>query len=288
MITESLHQKCKGLDCQPVAGIFDLMSADNAAVVRAVEAAREPICRAIEDAYNTIRAGGTLLYVGAGTSGRLGVLDASEMFPTFSAPPSMIQAVIAGGADALTMPIEGAEDSAEAGTEAVKMITANDMVLGITASGTAPYVIAALKEAKHRGAKIWLLTCNDCTCDFCPDVINIVTGPELIAGSTRLKAGTATKMALNMISTITMIKLGRVYDGYMVDVIPSNKKLKKRAARIISEITGCSKERAAGLISESGGNPKTAVLMELRKLSKEEAAIALQNSGGSLRAALKC
>ncbi|MBF0465106.1 MAG: N-acetylmuramic acid 6-phosphate etherase [Nitrospirae bacterium] len=287
MITENLHPKSKGLDILSADGIFDLMSADNRAVLEAVEAARESICRAIEDAYNTIRGGGTLLYVGAGTSGRLGVLDASEMYPTFSAPPTMIQAVIAGGADALTTPVEGAEDDVMAGCDAVKSIKSNDMVLGITASGTAPYVLSALKEAKRRGAKIWLLTCNDNKCDFCPDSINVVTGPELIAGSTRLKAGTATKIVLNMISTSVMVKLGRVYDGYMVDVVPSNEKLKKRAIKIVSELTNCTTLRASELISASGGNPKTAILMEMKNLSKEDAKSLLDNSGGSLRAALR-
>ncbi|QWR76376.1 N-acetylmuramic acid 6-phosphate etherase [Candidatus Magnetomonas plexicatena] len=286
MLTESLHPESRGLDTRSVGEIFDLMSADNRAVLEAVEAARESICRAIEDAYITIRAGGTLLYAGAGTSGRLGVLDASEMYPTFSAPPTMIQAVIAGGTDALTMPIEGAEDNVVAGSDAVKSITSLDMVLGITASGTAPYVLSALKEAKKQGAKIWLLTCNNYICDFCPNSINVVTGPELIAGSTRLKAGTATKIVLNLISTAVMIKLGRVYDGYMVDVIPSNEKLKKRAIKIVSELTNCTTECASELIAASGGNPKTAILMELKKLTKGEAASALENSGGSLRAAL--
>ena len=195
--------------------------------------------------------------------------------------------MIAGGNRALTEAVEGAEDDEDAGIEAVSGVSDKDMLIGITASGTTPFTLAALKEGKRRGAKCRLLTCNDVRYDFLDGIIKLLAGPEIIAGSTRLKAGTATKIVLNMISTAVMIRLGKVYKGYMVDVVPSNKKLRKRAVRIIQEITGCRIGEADVLLDRSGGNAKTAILMRLKGLSCEEAKGLLERSYGSLRKALE-
>ncbi len=195
-------------------------------------------------------------------------------------------AIIAGGNRAVTNCVEGAEDDREAGKEAASDVKETDMLLGITASGKTPFVISALQEGKHHGARCWLLTCNDIDYNFLDGVIKVIVGPEIIAGSTRLKAGTATKMVLNMISTATMIQLGGVYKRYMIDVVPSSKKLINRALTTIKEITGCSQKDAILLLEKSGNNPKTAVLMYLKQLSYEEAGKLLEECEGSLRKAL--
>ncbi len=288
MNTEDLNPRSKDIDALSVEEIVSVMNDEDLMTVHAVREAGSSIAQAIKDAINCIRSGGGLIYIGAGTSGRLGVLDASEMPPTFNVPPDLIRAVIAGGDMAITNAVEGAEDDADAGRESVAEVAPKDMLLGITASGRTPFVLSALKEGKGRGAVSWLLTCNDVKYDFLDGIIRLNVGSEIVAGSTRLKAGTATKMALNIISTSVMIKLGKVYKGYMVDVVPSNNKLIERALRIIREISGCSSEEAAEYLRESRGNAKTAVLMYKRKLSYENAVSALENSGGSLREALKC
>ncbi|MBF0344913.1 MAG: N-acetylmuramic acid 6-phosphate etherase [Nitrospirae bacterium] len=285
--TEEVNPSSKDIDAQGVEEIFAIMNEQDSEVAAAVKRAGPAICRAINDAVDTIRNGGRLLYVGAGTSGRLGVLDASEMPPTFSVSPSLISAVIAGGHQAITTSVEGAEDDEEAGTRVINNIGCNDMIIGITASGKAPFVLAALKEGKRRSIKCWLLTCNDVSYDFVDGTMAVITGAEIVAGSTRLKAGTATKMVLNMISTIAMIRLGRVYRGHMVDVVPSNDKLRRRALRIVQELTGCCADRACELLEMARGSAKTAVLMQLRENDYEMAVQLLQGAGGSLRQALE-
>lgn len=286
MTTEGLHPKSVNIDAMSPAEIFTLMNGEDAKISKAVKKAKKAVCQAIEDAVNAIKSGGSVVYVGAGTSGRLGVLDASEMPPTFSTPPHVIRGIIAGGPGALTTSVEGAEDDKSMGIDAVTEITPNDMVIGITVSGGAPFVLSALKESKRRGARCWLLTCADVSYDFLDGIISIDTGPEVVAGSSRLKAGTATKMVINMISTITMIRLGRVYKGYMVDVVPSNAKLKKRAIRIISKLTGLAPEPAAALFQQAYGNAKTAVVMHEKNIDFAGAVRLLDKSGGSLREAL--
>ena len=286
MITEETNPHSKEIDALPIQEIIRIMNEENLLVTEAVRAASDSISMAVRDALNAIRSGGRLIYIGAGTSGRLGALDASEIPPTFSVSPDLVRGVIAGGNRALTEAMEGVEDDAEAGIEAVADVSHRDMLIGITASGTTPFTLAALKEAKRRGAKCWLLTCNDIAYDFLDGIIKLLAGPEIIAGSTRLKAGTATKIVLNMISTAAMIQSGKVYKGYMVDVVPSNKKLRNRAIRIIREITGCRDEEAEALLDRSGGNAKTAILMHLKGLSREEAKGLLERSDGSLRKAL--
>lgn len=286
MITEETNPHSKEIDALPIQEIIRIMNEENLLVAEAVRAASDSISMAVRDAVNAIRSGGRLIYIGAGTSGRLGIIDASEIPPTFNVSPDLVRGIIAGGPRALTEAIEGAEDDEDAGIAAVADVSPRDMLIGITASGTTPFTLAALKEAKRRGAKCWLLTCNDVEHNFLDGIIKLLAGPEIIAGSTRLKAGTATKIVLNMISTAAMIQLGKVYKGYMVDVVPSNKKLRNRAIRIIREITECRIEEAEALLERSGGNAKTAILMHLKGLSREEAKDLLERSAGSLRKAL--
>lgn len=251
--------------------IVRLMNMDNYAVIEAIDRARNVICRFIEEAYRVIRSGGSIVYIGTGTSGRLGVLDAAEVPPTFGVDRNVIRSIIAGGEKALVEAVEGAEDDEEAGRKAVATITEKDLLLGISASGTTPYTIAALREGKMRGARCWLLTTIEVRYDFLEGIITLPVGPEVIEGSTRLKAGTATKIVLNMISTATMVKLGRVYKGLMVDVTPSNKKLRKRAISIIERIVGCDHERAEELFIEAQGNTRAAIVMGIKGASYEEA-----------------
>ena len=286
MSTESIHSSTDNIDSCSIEEVVDLMNSEDLNVVKSVQKAKPDICRAVEDAVMSLKSGGRLIYIGAGTSGRLGVLDASEIYPTFGVS-DRVKSIIAGGNRAVRSAVEGAEDSAEEGAKSVEDVKENDMLLGITASGKTPFVIAALREGKHRRATCWLLTCNDIKYEFLDGVINVITGPEIIAGSTRLKAGTATKMVLNMISTITMIRMGHVYRGRMIDVVPSSEKLIGRALTIIKDITGCSPEDAKHVLEESNNNPKTAVLMMLKKMNAEDAGNLLQEYNGSLRQALE-
>ncbi len=287
MLTEDINPKSKDIDALPLQDIIRIMNEENESVVEAVKASSDFVERTIADAVKTIKSGRSLIYIGAGTSGRLGVLDASEIPPTFGVSSDIVKGIIAGGEKALTDAVEGAEDDVDAGARAVAGIRAGDMLLGISASGRTPFTISALREGKRLGAVCWLLACNDVEYDFLDGVIKLLVGPEIVAGSTRLKAGTATKMVLNVISTAVMIKLGKVYKGYMIDVIPSNTKLKDRAMRIIRDITGCRMDEAEALLDKSGGNAKIAVLIYMKRLSREEAIKFLEIAGGSLRDALE-
>lgn len=286
MHTEDINPRSRLIDAIPVDEIINLMNYENLLVMKTINTAKDSISSAINDAVIAIRSGGSLIYIGAGTSGRLGVLDASEIPPTFGVAPEVVKAIIAGGEKAITESVEGAEDDEDAGIKAVTGIREKDMLIGIAASGKTPFTISALKEGKSRRAKCWLLTCNNVEYDFLDGIITLPVGPEIVGGSTRLKAGTATKIVLNMISTAAMIKLGKVYKGYMIDVIPSNKKLRKRALRIILEITGCEDGEAETLLDKSGGNAKTAILMYMKGLNCDEANELFQRSGESLRKAL--
>jgi len=286
MSTEGLNPLSTDIDILSVQEILLIMNGENIRVLEAIHASIGAISRAVQDAVETIRSGRRLFYIGAGSSGRLGVLDASEIPPTFGVDPEMVRAIIAGGERALDTAVEGAEDDEESGFRAASMTGEGDMLLGISASGTTPFTLSALREGKRRGARCWLLTCNDVTYDFLEGIIVLDVGPEIIAGSTRLKAGTATKIVLNMISTASMIKLGKVYKGYMVDVVPSNKKLRRRAIDMIQEITGCGIKEAESFLEKSGGNAKIAIVMYKKGLDLEEAKDLLKRSGGFLRMAL--
>ena len=287
MAIEERDPRFLDIDLLSVEGIINIMNEGDLRVVEAIRDATGSISRAVRDAIHTIQFGGRIIYIGAGTSGRLGVLDASEMQPTFNLPKGVFRAIIAGGEEAFATSVEGAEDDEDAGRSSVSDVTGKDMFLGITTSGTTPFVISALREGKRKGAKCWLLTCRNVEYDFLDGVIRVLVGPEIISGSTRLKAGTAAKMVLNMVSTITMIKLGGFYKGYMVDVVPSSKKLKNRALSIIQNITGCSHEEAEVFLEKAGGNAKAAVLMYLKRLSYEDARKLLKTLDGSLRRALE-
>ena len=306
----------------PPEEILALMDkADERALV-AVKGASAAIARAAESAAKAIGRGGRLIYIGAGTSGRLGVLDASECPPTFSAAPGQVIGIIAGGKRALTEAAEGAEDDENAGKRAISRVKANgnDVVIGITASGTTPYVLAALAEAERRGAETWLITCSPLSLNPSPTegrgkksganasenpgarasypspcdgrgagerVILLDTGPEVVSGSTRLAAGTATKLALNRITTAAFIMLGKVYGSLMVDVMPTNRKLIKRAVNIISGITGCDARTAGSFLKKSGMRPKTACVMIVKRVPRAEAERLLEAGGGFLRRALE-
>lgn len=283
--TENQNRSSKDIDALSVLEVLSLMHREDANALGAVGSSLADIERAVHNAVSTIRNGGRIFYIGAGTSGRLGVLDASEIQPTFGS--NRFRAIMAGGERALIQAVEGAEDDEAAARKAVSGVKANDMVVGISASGRTPFVVEALRESKTSGALCWFITCNNIEKPaFLDGMIVLNTGPELIAGSTRLKAATATKLALNMLSTATMISLGGVYDGLMVDVVPSNKKLIARAEGIVMQITGCGREEAFKLLRESGMNSKTAALMKIRGLSRSEAERLLEKAGGSLRRAL--
>ena len=262
---------------------------EDLAVHRAVEACQDSISVAADYAYASLAKGGRLVYIGAGTSGRLGVLDASECPPTFGVPSDMVIGIIAGGDKALRDAIEGAEDDKSGGKKDLEKINfcQNDTLVGITASGTTPYVVGALEYAKSLGAKTVLLCCNPYGELFKADVlINVAVGPEVIAGSTRLKSGTACKMVLNMISSISMIKLGKVYENLMVDVKATNNKLKKRALKIVMEAGRIPNYEAEAKLIDAEGNLKIAIIMARLDVDAEKAKTILKNANGYLYKAL--
>ena len=273
--------------------IMALMDKADARAFAEVVKARRDIAAASRDAAAMIGAGGRLIYVGAGTSGRLGALDASECPPTFSASPRQVVAVMAGGKKAFHRAVEGAEDDASDGAASIVKLDVgpHDMVMGIAASGRTPFVLAALDEALSRGAAVWLLSCSgkkglpEAAANY--SVIALDTGDEVIRGSSRLAAGTATKLVLNRITTAAFVKQGKVYDSLMVDVMPTNKKLVRRAAGIVAEVTGCTEEEALESLRDSGFKTKTAVLMRARGLNRNDAEALLREKGGFLRKALE-
>lgn len=288
-LTESRNPRTMYIDRLSVRDAVKSFMAEDKAVSGAVEACGASISLAIEYAVSAFKAGGRLVYIGAGTSGRLGVLDASECPPTFGVPPEMVVGIIAGGYKAMFQAVEGAEDNAAGGREDLEDIgfSKNDLLVGITASGTTPYVKGAINYAASLGAKTVLLTCNPYGELPKTDVlINPVVGPEVITGSTRLKSGTACKMVLNMISSISMIKMGKVFENLMVDVKASNQKLKKRALNIVMDGAHVPNYQAEAKLEEAGGDVKLAILMAKTELDKETAKKRLMDSGGVLYRAL--
>ena len=264
------------------------MNAEDHTVSDAVATQREQIAAAITVAESTFRAGGRLFYVGAGTSGRLGVLDASECPPTFGTPPEMVQGIIAGGPDALTRSQEGAEDNIEQARIdlAARGVRAGDFVVGIAASGTTPYVRVALDHARSVGARTLIVACSPPppeTLAVADIAIVAIAGPEVVTGSTRLKAGTATKMILNMITTGAMIRLGKTYGNLMIDLRATNVKLVDRSLRIVAEVCGLSREESRELLAKAGGSVKLAVVMNALGVSKDEAEAALEKNSGVVR-----
>jgi N-acetylmuramic acid 6-phosphate etherase len=243
--------------------LVELFVEEESFVQEALRQAADSLARGVEIVTKSLRDHGRLFYVGAGTSGRLGVLDASEIPPTFSAPAEMVQGIIAGGMTALSRSVEGAEDDRGSGALAIEErgVTGQDIVCGITASGRAPFVVGALAEAKKRGAQTILLTCNPerDRLPGCDLEIDLATGPELLTGSTRLKAGTATKIALNIISTGAMIALGKVRGNLMIDLTVSNAKLRDRAVRLVAELAKCDQAEATERLEAHGWNVRAAL-----------------------------
>ncbi|MEV5891590.1 N-acetylmuramic acid 6-phosphate etherase [Nonomuraea fuscirosea] len=288
--TEQSDPRYSQIDRLPTEQIARLMNQADAAVPAAVAAAVPAISAAIDAIAARMAEGGRLLYVGAGTSGRLAVLDASECPPTFGTDPSLVQGVIAGGPDALTRSVEGAEDDPEAGAAALKDLEVGplDSVVGVSASGRAPFVLGALAEAAARGALTVGLSCNAGAplSAAAEHAVEVVVGPEVVTGSTRLKAGTAQKLVLNMISTISMVKLGRTYGNQMIEMSAMNSKLAGRALRMVRDITGADQETAGAALDAAGGQAKIAVLMIQHGLDAEAARTLLESHGERLSDAL--
>jgi len=290
-VTEQRNPRTVDIDLAAPAGIVDLISAEDRSVADTVYGQRDAIARAIAEAEAAFRRGGRLFYVGAGTSGRLGVLDASEMPPTYGTDPELVQGIIAGGYAALTRSQEGAEDRMDAAEKDLTEhgVRKGDFVIGIAASGTTPYVRCALEHARSVGASTAIVACSPPpkeTLAFADIVILPVTGPEVVTGSTRMKAGTATKMVLNMITSGAMIRLGKTYGNLMVDVRATNEKLKDRSARIVMEVCGIDRDGAQKLLKNAGGTVKTAIVMHFLAAPREEAERALEKAGGVIRRAI--
>jgi N-acetylmuramic acid 6-phosphate etherase len=285
--TEEANPGSIGLDLLETRALVELIVADQHAAVGAVLAQADAIARAVDAIADRLERGGRLHYVGAGTSGRLATLDAAEMLPTFGTPPELVRAQIAGGHPALVRAVEGAEDDAEAGRAAVSdLVNAGDVVTGISASGSAAFVVAAIDRAKEIGAlTIALTSVADSPLVRAAEMpVVLETGAEVLAGSTRLKAGTAQKIALNAISTAVMVRLGKVYDNLMVDVVASNRKLRARALRLVERLAQVDRDRASQLLEGATGRVKVAIVMERCGLDAEQAQSLLDRHRGSLRA----
>ncbi len=289
--TEQRHPRSRRFDAFSTRDCIALMVDDHRDVVTAVDHAAPAICAFIEELVDRMRLGGRLIYIGAGTSGRLGVLDASECPPTFQSAPAQVVGIIAGGDRSLRRSSEGKEDDRDGAAPALRRLrlTNRDTVLGIAAGGTTPYVLGAIDFAAARGAMTGLLTCaNVAKPPRCHHFIALRTGPEILTGSTRLKAGSATKLALNIITTTAFTRLGKVYSNLMVDLRASNDKLRDRAIRILRTLCpSLTRARAATLLKQAGGDLKAAILMQRASLSLDEALAALHACDRNLRAALK-
>lgn len=287
LITEQQNENSLNIDSKPVEEIIEIFNNEDQKAVNAVIKEKDNIAKAVNLIVDAFRNGGRLFYVGAGTSGRLGVLDSAECPPTFGVSRDLVQGIIAGGNEALIRSIEGAEDKPEDGASAIKNrgVTEKDVVVGIASSGRTPYVIGALQEAKNIGAKTVFLLCNPLKTDmpFVDVFIAPIVGPEIITGSTRLKAGTATKLILNMLTSISMIKIGKVYNNLMVDVQAWNEKLVDRSERLIVALGKVDRKRAGELLKEAKGSAKIAIVMASRNVEYDEAIGLLSENKGFLR-----
>jgi N-acetylmuramic acid 6-phosphate etherase len=288
--TEQRNPRTRGLDLLSTQNLLRALNREDTSVPRAVAKEIPAIARAVETMAHALSQGGRVFYVGAGTSGRLATLDASEIPPTFGVSPKMFQAIIAGGNRALTNAVEGAEDSSAQGAKDIsaRHLTNRDVVVGITASGSTPYVLGALFKATKVGAATIGITSNRNSplAKSVKILIATNTGPEAITGSTRLKAGTAQKLVLNMLSTATMVRLGRVYDNWMIGVSLTNQKLRKRGQRILQEASGASVSEAARALRQSGHDPCIALIMLKKKVTASEAQLLLSAANGNMRRAL--
>ncbi len=289
-MTEGRNPATTHIDTLSTQDMLRLINAEDARVPQAVAAEIDHIAQAVDAIFERMQQGGRLIYAGAGTSGRLGVVDASEMPPTYNVPHDLVIGLIAGGQAAMFNTAEDVEDNAELGRADVARLNVNalDSVVGIAASGRTPYVIGALQEARERGALAVSIACTSPAAmhDAAQINISLLTGPEVVTGSTRMKAGTATKLALNMISTSLMIKMGKTYGNLMVDLQPSNSKLRDRARRIVIAATGVSQDEAQRLL-ETCGEVKTAIVVALTGCSVDEARDRLQRAGGRVAGALR-
>ncbi|MFB3148681.1 MAG: N-acetylmuramic acid 6-phosphate etherase [Thermodesulfobacteriota bacterium] len=289
LLTEKINPRTLHLDkCSPLE-VVELILQEDRAIVEAVHKQKDSIAKAIELVVGKLKLGGRLFFIGAGTSGRLGVIEAAECPPTFGTDPSLIQAFIAGGRDAIWQSIEGAEDSR---TEAEGFLTEaglskDDTVIGIAASASTPFVEGGLQYAKNLGSGSVLVTCNPVNSSIAEVTIELLVGPEVVVGSTRMKAGTVTKMVLNMITTASMVQLGKTYGNLMVDVQPKSAKLRDRAKRIVVHIAEVSKEKAEELLEQSAWDVKASIVMEKKGLGLKDSKELLEKSNGFLREALK-
>ena len=286
--TERRNPRTAAIDLATPLEIVDLINAEDRTVAEIVGTQREAIARAMSLAEESFRAGGRLIYVGAGTSGRLGVLDASEIPPTFGAPSELVQGVIAGGLPALTRSQEGAEDVEGDGAAAMdeRAVGRSDFVIGIAASGTTPWVRSALLRAREKGARTGILACSpppDDVLQMVDVAILPIVGPEVVTGSTRMKAGTATKLVLNTITTGAMIRLGKTYGNLMVDLQATNAKLRDRSERILMVVCGLGRDEARALLERAGKRVKTAIVMHKLDASREEAERTIEKGGGVIR-----
>ena len=290
LVSEGRNPDTMGIDLLPTSDILRKINQEDKTVPVAVEKVIPEITQAVDRIVTAFRKGARLIYMGAGTSGRLGVLDASECPPTFGVPEDMVIGLIAGGADALMRSMEGAEDRPQDGARDLRTValTADDVVVGIAVSGRTPYVIGGLAYAKQIGATTVALSCNTTSviAGMADIAISPVVGPEVLTGSTRLKSGTAQKLVLNMLTTASMIRIGKSYQNLMVDVHPSNGKLFARAARIVMQATGCTAEEARAALDRTGDDVKLAILITMTGMELEEARKALHEADGFLRKAI--
>jgi N-acetylmuramic acid 6-phosphate etherase len=290
LVTESANPEHPDLAALTTLELATAMNGEDTRVPRAIEAALPAIAAIIDQIARRMSDGGRLIYVGAGTPGRLGILDASECPPTFGTDPSQVVGVIAGGSAAVNQAVENAEDSAEAAQRdmAALLLTGNDSVIGIAASGRTPYVVAAVKAAKASGAYTVGFSCNEGSPlgAAADTALEIEVGPEVLAGSTRLKSGTCQKLVLNMVSTITMVRLGKTYKNFMVDLRATNAKLRARSERTLMRATGCDAATAAAALEAAGGHVKAAILAVMTGLPAARAAELLEQSQGFLPAAI--
>lgn len=290
LVSETRNPQTMDLDCLSTLAMVERFNQQDALVAGAVEKTLPEVAQAVDAASESLKAGGRLIYMGAGTSGRLGVLDASECPPTFGVPHGLVIGLIAGGPGALLKAVEGAEDNQQLGEDDLKALnlTANDMVVGLAASGRTPYVIGGLRYARNLGCRTAAISCNpgSAIAQEAEIAISPVVGPEALTGSTRLKSGTAQKLVLNMISTGAMVKLGKVYQNLMVDMKATNIKLVDRACRIVVEATGATREEAEQALKQTDYEVKPAILMILTGVDAQTAQARLADSRGYLRSAL--
>jgi len=289
--TEQRNEASLDIDSKSALEIVSIINNEDKKVPAAVTQILSEIAALVDDIVAAFKKGGRLIYIGAGTSGRLGVLDASECPPTYGVEPDMVIGLIAGGQEALTKSIEAAEDRADEGVRELKALgfSEKDVLVGITASGQAPYVLGALEYARNIGAVTGAISCNanSKTFDYARHKLYANVGPEVVTGSTRMKSGTAQKLILNMLTTAAMIRMGKVYKNLMVDLKPVNHKLVLRSIRLIREVTGCTEEEARKSFEASGKRPKTAIVMVLLKKNRDEAEKVLKEADGHISLLIK-